>query len=139
MLSTFKSILKHFHIASLIIVIACITWWLGMEMLEIFAYRTVAIVHFTDQNWISKPVYCIRCVMFFKVSFTSWNAKIALLRATIFVTYYLKLFRMGDNRHNGILMSLLFLVADTIKDCAMGTVYPLEDKISLYLRMAYSV
>ena len=27
-----------------------------MEMLEIFAYRTVIIVHFTDQNWISKTV-----------------------------------------------------------------------------------
>ena len=130
---------RFFHIASLIIVITCITWWLGMEMLEIFAYGTVTIVHFTDQNWIFKSVYCIRCVMLCKISFTNWNAKIALLRASMFVTYYLKLFRMGDNRHNGILMSLLFLVADTIKDCAMSTIYTLEDKISLYLRMAYSV
>ena len=32
-------------------------------MLEKFACRTVTVVHFTDQNWISKTVYCIRCVM----------------------------------------------------------------------------
>ena len=30
------------------------------------------------------------------------------------VTYYIKLFRTGADRHNGILMSLLFLVAETI-------------------------
>ena len=38
-----------------------------MEILEIFAYRTVTGVHFTDQNWISKTVYCIRCVMALKL------------------------------------------------------------------------
>ena len=88
-------------------------WWEEMEMLEIFAYRTVAVVHFTDQNWISKTVYCIRCVMVCKIGFTNWNAKIALLRTSMVVTYYIKLFRTGDNRHNGILMSLLLLVAET--------------------------
>ena len=31
------------------------------------------------------------------------------------VTYYIKLFRSGAERHNGILMSLLLLVAETIK------------------------
>ena len=31
------------------------------------------------------------------------------------VTYYIKLFRMGNNRHNGILMSLLLLVAAAIR------------------------
>ena len=31
------------------------------------------------------------------------------------VTYYIKLFRMGTIKHNGILMSLLLLVAGTIK------------------------
>ena len=46
---------------------ACITWWEGMEMLEIFAYRTVAVVHFTDQNWISKTMYFIKCVMVCKL------------------------------------------------------------------------
>ena len=30
------------------------------------------------------------------------------------VTYYIKLFRTGADRHNGILMSLLHLVAETI-------------------------
>ena len=30
------------------------------------------------------------------------------------VTYYIKLFRTGADRHNGILMSLLLLVAETI-------------------------
>ena len=89
-------------------------WWEEMEMLEIFAYRTVAVVHFTDQNWISKTVYCIRCVMVCKIGFTNWNAKIALLRASMVVTYYIKLFRTGADRHNGILMSLLLLVAETI-------------------------
>ena len=41
------------------IVITCIAWML----LEIFAYPRVAVVHFTYRNWISKTVYCIRCVM----------------------------------------------------------------------------
>ena len=30
------------------------------------------------------------------------------------VTYYIKLFRTGADRHNSILMSLLLLVAETI-------------------------
>ena len=85
-----------------------------MEMLEIFAYRTVTVVHFTDQNWISKTVYWIRCVMICKIAITNWNAKIALLRASMVVTYYIKLFWMGADRHSGILMSLLLPVADTI-------------------------
>ena len=88
-------------------------WWEEMEMLEIFAYRTVAVVHFTDQNWISKTVYCIRCVMVCKIGFTNWNVKIALSRASMVVTYYIKLFRTEDDRRNGILMSPLFLVAET--------------------------
>ena len=49
--------------------------------------------------------------MFCKTGF----AKIALLRAPMVVTYYIKLFRTGADRHNGILMSLLLLVAETIK------------------------
>ena len=43
------------------------------------------------------------------------NAKIVNLRAFMVVTYYINLFRMGANKHNGILISLLFLVAETIK------------------------
>ena len=34
------------------------------------------------------------------------------------VTYYIKLFHTGADKHNGILMSLLLLVADTIKEYA---------------------
>ena len=85
----------------------------GMEMLEIFAYRTVAVVHFTDQNWILKTVYCIRCVMVCKIGFTNWSAKIAPLRAFMVVTNYIKLFRKRADRHSGILMPLLLLVAET--------------------------
>ena len=40
------------------------------------------------------------------------NRKIALSRASMVITYYIKLFRTGADRHNGILMSLL-LVAET--------------------------
>ena len=90
---------------------ACIAWWEVIDMLEIFAYRTVTVVQFTDQNWISKTVYCIRCVRFCKIGFISCNAKIALLRASMLVTYYIKLFRRGIYRHNAILMFLLLLVA----------------------------
>ena len=49
-----------------------------------------------------------------KIGFTNWNAKIAFLRASMVVTYYIKLFRMGADRRNGILMSVLLLVAETI-------------------------
>ena len=90
------------------------TWWEGMETLEIFAYDTVALVHFTDQNGIPKTIYCTRWVMVCKIGFTNWNANIAVLHASMVVTYYIKLFRTGSDRHNGILMSLLLLVAETI-------------------------
>ena len=74
---------------------------------------TVTVVHFTDQNWISKTVYCIKCVMVCKTGFTNWNAKIAFLGAFMVVTYYVKLFRTGADRRSGILISLLILVAET--------------------------
>ena len=47
-----------------------------------------------------------------KIGFTNWNAKIALFRASMVVTYYIKLFQMGADRPNGILMSLLLLVVE---------------------------
>ena len=78
------------------IVIASIAWWEGMEKLEIFVYHTA--VHFTDQNWITKTVYCIRCVMACKIGFTNWNAKIPFLHASMVVTYYIKLFRTDADR-----------------------------------------
>ena len=42
-----------------------------LETLESFAYRTVTVVHFTDQNRISKTVYYIRCAMACKIGFTN--------------------------------------------------------------------
>ena len=47
------------------------SWWEWMEMAEIFAYRKIAVVYFTDQNWISKTVYRISCVMVCKTNFTN--------------------------------------------------------------------
>ena len=43
------------------------------------------------------------------------SRKIALVRGFMVVTYYIKLFCTGADQHNGILMSLLFLAAETIK------------------------
>ena len=50
-----------------------------------------------------------------KTGFTNWNAKIAILRASMVVTYYIKLFRTGADRQNGILIPLLLLVAEDNK------------------------
>ena len=47
-------------------------------------------------------------------SFNNWNAKVVLLRASMVVTYYIKLFRTGVGRHNGILISLVLLAAEAI-------------------------
>ena len=79
--------------------------------MEIF---TVAVVYFTNQNRIPKTFYCIRCVMVCKTGFANQNKKIAVLRASMVVTYFIKLFRAEVDRHNGILISLLLLVAETI-------------------------
>ena len=49
-----------------------------------------------------------------KINFTNRDAKIALLRASMVVAHYIKLFRIGTNTHNGILISLFLLVAETI-------------------------
>ena len=43
------------------------------------------------------------------------NGKIALWHASMAVTYYIKLFHTGANRHNDVLMSLLLLVGEIIK------------------------
>ena len=47
-----------------------------------------------------------------KIGFT--KTKIALLRESMVVTYYIKVFLTGADRHNSILMALLLLVAETI-------------------------
>ena len=49
-----------------------------------------------------------------KIGFTNWDAKIALLHASMVVTYYIQLFQTGADRLNGILISLLLLAAETI-------------------------
>ena len=49
------------------------------------------------------------------------NGKIALVRASVVVTDYIELFCMGADRHNGILTSLLLLVAETIINCSNKT------------------
>ena len=69
-------------------------------------------MYFTDQNWVHKTVYCITCVIVCKIGFTNWNAKIVLLRESM-----RKPFQTVADRHNGILMSLLLLVAETISLC----------------------
>ena len=115
--------------SSLPIVIACNAWWEGIEMLEIFDYLIV--VHFTGQDWVSKPVCCIRRVMVCKIGFTNWNAKLLLLRASMVYAYYIKLFWTGADRHNGILMSLLLLVAETMKE---KSTYILKLHIGIYLK-----
>ena len=43
------------------------------------------------------------------------NTKIGLLRASMVVTYYIKCFRRGTDRHNGILMSLLLPIAKAMR------------------------
>ena len=53
--------------------------------------------------------------IFQKRIFPVRKGKIALVRASLVVTYYIKYFRTGNDRHNGILMSLLLLLADTLK------------------------
>ena len=56
--------------------------------------------------------------------FRSNLPEIRKMRASMVVTYYIKLFRTGANRHNGILMSLVHLVAEvkrsSTKDVFLG-------------------
>ena len=62
----------------------------------------------------------LRILIFFglicaKREFPVENGKIAFVRASLVVTYYTKLFYVGADRHSGILMSLLLLIAETIR------------------------
>ena len=50
-----------------------------------------------------------------KIGFTNWNEKTALLLAPMAVTYYIKFFWTGADRHKGILMYLFLLVVETKK------------------------
>ena len=49
-----------------------------------------------------------------KLVFQTETWKLLFLRASMVVTYYFKLFQTRVDRHNGILLSLLLLVAETI-------------------------
>ena len=48
------------------------------------------------------------------------------------VTYYIKLFRTGADRHNGILMSLLLLVAETKRDIFCVQFILIGNSLELY-------
>ena len=52
-----------------------------------------------------------------KMGISVQKQKIVVLRASMVVIYYIKLFRTGADKHNAILMSLLLLVAETIRLC----------------------
>ena len=82
----------------LVIGIAYIAWWEGLMRRN--GNKCSTFLHFT--HWIPKSLYCIRCMMVCKICFTNWNAKIAFLRTSMVVTYYIKLFRTGPT-DNGIL------------------------------------
>ena len=67
------------------------------------------------------------CFVFFdqicpKREFSVENGKIALVRGSMVVTYYIKLFCTRADWHNGILMSVLLLVADTITICCFDKI-----------------
>ena len=52
--------------------------------------------------------------MVFWTKFAQARKKIAPLRATVVATCYINLFSAGAGRHNGIFMSIVLLVAETI-------------------------
>ena len=96
---------------------ACVAWMGRYEMLlEIFAYPTVAVVHFTGQNWISKTMYCIRCVMVRKIfsSPNSWRGRrkpasstslaffLFFIMKFVFSSFWFLLFDEVSNFHNRI-------------------------------------
>ena len=82
---------------------------------EVFAYPTVTVVCFTDQNWISKTVYCTRCVMVCKIfpcsEFPKRMQKTGKYKAFCTISNFSV---TGADRHNGILISLGLLVSETI-------------------------
>ena len=47
------------------------------------------------------------------------------------VTYYIKLFRMGADRHNGMLMSLLLLVAETLSAPILTETNPNQEGLEI--------
>ena len=74
-----------------------------------------------------------------KIGFTNWNTNIALLSASMVVTYYVKFFWMGSDRHNGILMYLLLLVAETINMVEVKNVYFFSKELKFVLVILWVV
>ena len=64
--------------------------------------------------------------------------KISLLLASMVVTYYVKLFSTEANRHNGILMSVLFLFAEAKSTVTETQQYRLHTLCPKVFRSSYS-
>ena len=88
-------------------------------MSEIFwvSYRNSRVFYRPESNLYAETLYCVRSVIVCKIGFPNRNTKLALLRVSMVVTCYIQLFQTGTDRHNGILMSLLLLVAETKTSC----------------------
>ena len=66
--------------------------------------------------WVPKFSLNWKFWFFFLEQIFPKRKKITLVRAPVVVIYFIKLFRTWADRHNGILMSLLLPVAETIKN-----------------------
>ena len=136
-----KNAYKHFEVVCFHLVyqmhlIACMDW-MGRNgmLLKTFAYtayescilqaRTES-VNFVLFWWFVTVCKIFFCSKFLHIpqkfcrSKKRWrklanNSNMALLCASMVVTYYIKLFRTGTDRHNGILMSLLLVAETNIK------------------------
>ena len=94
--------------------------WMGRNDICV-AYSNRGLFYRPELN--PKTVYCISCVMVCEILSCSESAKrmektdqckAFCTFACVHGRYYIKLFHTGADRHNGILMSLLLLVAETI-------------------------
>ena len=65
------------------------------------------------------------------------GCKIEPVSVSTAVTYYIKLLHTGGDRHNGILMSLLLLVAETIK-ITTANIKPTKVLFRTFLRVTLS-
>ena len=79
---------------------------------RIFACRTVAVMHFTGRIESLKP-FIVSGVLWSVQSISPTETQKSLFCVRLVVTSYISLFQTGTDRNNGILMSLLILVAET--------------------------
>ena len=63
------------------------------------------------------------------------NGKIALVRASMVVTYFIKLLHTATDKHNGILMSLRLLVSEKIIQMVIPDVCDLINIYNIILRL----